>query len=471
VLRERIANVRPRTVLAIAWLWLVLYGFPGQMTTDSFEHLIEARSGLYTDGSPPAYNLLFWISDQTFGGQVLVFLVQITAFVLGAYLTMRRLVPRHAHWFAFALVMFPPVFTPLALVWKDALMPALLLLAIGSFLDERRWVRLLGVAAVFGAIAIRYNAFAAAFPIVVLLFQWRDGMHWVKRTGLALVVWLATTLAAFQFNKLLTDQPMYLWHSSLALFDIAGTLKHVDGTLPDAELAPLFAGTGIRIDRDYHARIRAQYRLGNFFNLVAGDARLWDVPIRGTEPAPQAQRDAIGHAWREIVTSHPGAYLAHRLRMFREVLALQRHRHAYWAVPGREFAYPATAEREHVAVSFSRVQHVTTRALDYVWHHSSLFEPSLYLLVALLLIPLARKHRDVIALLGSGIAIELTLFFLASSPDYRYSHWMVLCTCIAIVTLVVRRSQRVVAPGRDDPALGGITREDPVDAGAPRDVA
>ena len=57
MLRERIASARPRTVLALAWLALFLYGFPGQMIPDAFEHLGEARSGFYTDGSPPVISL------------------------------------------------------------------------------------------------------------------------------------------------------------------------------------------------------------------------------------------------------------------------------------------------------------------------------------------------------------------------------------------------------------------------------
>ena len=75
----------------------------------------------------------------------------------------------------------------------------------------------------------------------------------------------------------------------------------------------------------------------------------------------------------------------------------------------------------------------------WVWKHTPLFEPFVYFVLALVMLPFARKHRDVLALILSGIAIELTLFFLASSPDYRYSHWMVLTTLLAAITLISRR--------------------------------
>lgn len=428
-------------MLAIAWLVLFLYGFPGQMMPDTYEHLIEARTGFYTDASPPVFTLLFAVSDWLFGGQVLVFLLQITAFVAGAYLTFRRLVPRHAPWLALAFCVFPPVLTPLAPVWKDALMPGLLLLGFGALGDPRRWVRVLALLALFGAIAIRYNAFAAAFPLVVLLFEWRAGMHWLKRTALALAAWVAITAGAYQANALLTDQEMHLWHSSLALFDIAGTLKNTP-PIPDADLAPLLAGTGLSAERDLHARIVARYRPRNFFYLVEMPGAVWDVPIRGTVPAPAAQRDAIARAWREIVGAHRGAYLLHRARVFRECLALQGKTRAYWAVPERSYEYPWVAQEQGVSFHASPLQHALTDMFTWLWQHTPLFEPFVYFVLALVLLPVAaRRHRDVTALLLSGIAIELTLFFLASSPDYRYSHWMVLCTILAAITLVARRAR------------------------------
>ncbi|HLL24789.1 MAG TPA: hypothetical protein VK427_21800, partial [Kofleriaceae bacterium] len=306
MLRGRIATARPRWVLAAAWLWLVLYGFPGQMMPDTFEHLGEARSGVYTDGSPPVFTLLFAISDAISGGPLLLFLAQTTVFVAGAYMTLRRLVPRGAHWITLVLCAFPPVFTTLPIVWKDALMPGLLLCGAGCLLGGRR---ILALAALGLAISIRYNAFAAAFPLVVLLFEWRAGMHWLKRYAIAFAAWVGICTGAYTANDMLTDQPMHLWASSLALYDITGTLRFAPETLPDETLAPLLLETGLRFDKDIHAQLRARYRPGNFFNLVAGPNAAWDVPIYGYVPAPAKQRAAVSRAFSELVTTYPLAYL------------------------------------------------------------------------------------------------------------------------------------------------------------------
>ena len=78
-----------------------------------------------------------------------------------------------------------------------------------------------------------------------------------------------------------------------------------------------------------------------------------------------------------------------------------------------------------------------------------LFRPWAYLLLALLLLPLCRRSRLAFAVLTSGIAYVLTLLVAAPSTDYRYSHWMVLTTCLGtVIAVVVRMKQppRIAAP-------------------------
>jgi hypothetical protein len=67
-----------------------------------------------------------------------------------------------------------------------------------------------------------------------------------------------------------------------------------------------------------------------------------------------------------------------------------------------------------------------------------LFRQWLYILVALLMLPLCRHYRDIAALLASGLLVEASLFFVAPSTDYRYSHWTIVCTCVSLVMLSAR---------------------------------
>jgi len=425
-------------VLGIAWMIVIIYAFPGQMTPDTFDHLAEAREGIYLDGHPASLDLLFDVVDHVAPIPLALLLAETAAFLLGLYLIARRTfetVP--AAWVAGALFVFPPVMTPMVAVWKDSLMAALLALGVGLLLADRRAHRLLGLAALFGATCVRYNAFAATFPLVVLLFEWQRGMHWLVRTAIGLVAWVAITGAAFAANDALVDQKMYYWHSSLAVHDIAGTLAHVDGDLPDRELERVFEGTELTVHSHIHARIREVYTPRNFVPLVAGDTALWKLPLTGHVPAPEAQRDALTRAWKEVIRTYPRAYALHRAAVTAAVLALNNR--SSDAVPSREFRYPQLPLFAGTGTRWSGLQMLLTRVLTAVWKGTPLFKPWIYLALALLLLPLALRQRDVFALLASGIALEATLVVLAPTPDYRYSHWMVVATCIAIVVLVARR--------------------------------
>jgi hypothetical protein len=442
-LGQRIAGAPPWLVLALAWLALLIYAFPGQMTRDSWDHLIEARKNVFTDGHPPAINLLFQWADYVIAGPFLMFVLQSVAFLLGLYLLLRRtFAPRGAAWATLGCYLYPPVMLPMAVIWKDSLMAGFLALGLAALFSQRRAVRMLGLGAMFVATAMRYNAFGATLPLIVLLFEWRPNLAPLKRYAIAVVAWLAVTFAAFGVNRAVTDQPMHFWQSSLAVYDIAGTLNYVDGEYSDAELEQLFVGTGLEIHRDIHKTLRALYRPSNFLPIVNDATRApWRMPISGFVPAPEPIRDAITRAWWDVVTAHPVAYAKHRLAVAGEVLSFGNSRVAGAVLP-RDVAHLHTYANElGQGTGGSSLQHRWTRLMRWVWRHTPIYIPWLYVAISLLLLPLARRHRDVVALLLSGLVLESSLIVLAQSTDYRYSHWMVITTCLAVIVLTARRAR------------------------------
>lgn len=430
-------------MLASAWFVLFVYAFPGIMSPDTFEHLNEGRAGFYTDGHPPTMDLLFAVCDQIVAGGFAVFILESTLFLLGLYLVLRRTFPRErAAWIAAALGVFPPIMLPMAAVWKDSLMASCLLLGIAGLLDARRGAKLAALGALFVANAVRYNAFGATVPLIFLLFTWQPGVHWLKRYALSAAIAFALMLAAFRLNSALVDQPMHYWHSSLGVHDIAGTLAHVDATIPDAELEQLFAGTDLRVHAGIHARIKKLYTPKTYVMLdsMYEPEALWNLPLYGTTPAPEAQRDALERAWKTTITRYPGAYVRHRLAVMQEVLSFSRKR-PIGVVPLRDFPYPQTVVDSGLTITWSPLQLAWTRGLVQLNRWTPLFEPWMYLAIALLLLPLTRGHRDVFALYASGIVIESSLLLIAPSPDYRYSHWMILASVLGTVVLYARRKR------------------------------
>lgn len=417
----------------------MLVAYPGLMTMDSFDQLEEARAGFFTDSHPAAMAALWSVIDRICAGPFGMLAIQATAFLIGLYLILRRAMSeRIAALVACIVFLFPPVLATMIVIWKDCLMAGFLVLGFGALWDERRWVRIAALVSFFVATAMRYNAFAATFPLVVLCWRWRDLAGW-KRYGLAVAIWLATTLAAFGLNTLLTDREMHYWTGTHALSDIVGTLAHVDEPIADAELAPLLAPTQIRIDHDFHEVLRAKYRPETFTQLIAGDDRLWTVPVAGIEPAPAPQREAIERAWRAIVFGHFSAYVAYRFTSFAELLGLTGKFQGVTVVR-RHWQTPERLAANQISTTTLPGQRLGERALWFVTKHTPLFRPWLYALLALLLAPFAWRQRDVLALLASGLLMELSLLPLAATPDYRYSHWLVVCTCLATAMLIARRA-------------------------------
>ena len=266
----------------------------------------------------------------------------------------------------------------------------------------------------------------------------------LRRYALATAAGLATTAAAFGLNAALTDREMHYWHSSLALHDIVGTLAHLDEDLPDAELRELLAGTDLLIQRDIHAAVRKVYSTREFFPILDSEQHaLWKMPINGYDPAPQAQRDAIGRAFRDTITTYPGAYVRHRLAVTAEVLGFGADPGA-GAIAKRDFRYPDFANSYGIGTGWSKLQRKLTRWMQHLVRHTPIFTPYVYAIVALLLLPLALRQRDVLALLLSGITLEGTLLLLAHGMDYRYSHWMMICTVVGAILLGVRRYRSAV---------------------------
>jgi hypothetical protein len=445
---RRVAAARPRTILGVSWAALIVYAFPGQMTQDSFDHLREARDGVYSDLHPPIINLVWKLIDTVIAGPFGMLVVQSGLLLAGLYAILRRTFePRRAAWWTAGVFVFPPVLTVMAVIWKDCWMAGLLALGVAGLLSDRRSAKIGGLVAMAGATAFRYNAFGATLPLVVLLFEWRAGKAWIQRYALATAAWLATALAGFGVNAAITDKPMHYWHSSLAVYDIVGTLARVEPALPDGELRAELAGTGLLVDKDIHAAIRAIYSPRDFWPILADPVhRLWNLPINGYEPAPQAQRDAIERAWWHVVASHPWEYAKHRLAAMGEVVDIGSTR-SLGAPPRRAYWDPGYAAKQGLSTGWTRLQTRLTRWMVWLSAHTPLYVPWLYAAVSLVLLPLALRQRDVLALVASGLVLELSLLVLAHSRDYRYSHWMVITTILGVILVATRRYRAAAGAG------------------------
>lgn len=434
-LQKIVAFATSPRILCAGWLLFLVYSYPGYMSTDSVEQLLQARGvNPIHDGFPPLMARLWRITDDVVAGPLPMLAIQSLAFLIGLDRILRTQVrPRTAALVATALLLFPAIMTPMAVIWKDSQMAGFLLAGVAGLLSPRRRWRIAGCGLLFLATAQRYNAPAATLPLVLLLFSWRADLRGWRRYAIAAGIWVAITIAAFGLNRLLTERNFYGWHGAVAIHDIAGMIRYTPG-LSDDELRAYLAGIPGTPTASIGEKFRKAYRATRWWYLSHGDDRVYDPP------STEEHRQAIARAWRELVLDHPGGYLKHRFMVFIRMLGISSQRSAA-PVWDRFTENDAQGDRIAYRAHHGPVQAAWLAALVMV-QDSLLFRPYAYFFIALLLLPLCRRQRIAFALLASGLLYELGSFIVVSSSDYRYSHWMIACSLIGAVLLFAARWRR-----------------------------
>lgn len=434
-LPERLRS--PRAILVAALGLFLIYAWPGFVGWDTREHLVQARGSVITDGHPPAVTWVVKMCDFFVAGPVLVLLVQAITLLVGLYMLFRtRLQPRVAAICAAVLFLFPPISGVTGLIAKDGLMAGFLVIGIALLVEGKHRRALVFVLL---ASLMRWNALAATFAPVILLYRWSPTLAGAKRYAASFGVWAALTGVAYEANDLLADREEHLWYWSYAYQDIAGTLEHTN--LDDAAIDQMLAGTPLRFHDHLRDRFHALYDPASFYQLMRdGDQRIFDPP------KDDAERDAIYEAWKRFVFGFPRAYFDYRWDNFKLLVKLDRpdtftNVYVWFTV----IAAPATIPELGHDAGPSRIQRHLLDASVWV-SLTPIYWVFIYFAACFLLLPLCVRRALEASLLLSAIGYQLAWFFLAASTDIRYSQWMELCSLIAAVLLaasfVARRSSR-----------------------------
>ena len=217
---------------------------------------------------------------------------------------------------------------------------------------------------------------------------------------------------------------------TVAIHDLAGMVCRA-GPMTDEEVRGQLAGITLLASSDLQRRICDVYKPRVWFELAYGDRKIFDF-----DPGP-ADRAARRDAWLGLVTEHPGAYLGHRWDVMKELVGLTPNEP--WEPVCQTFAANGT--------QLARIRHDHSRSwiqrrlgnwFASSWSKTPLYRPWVYLVLSLCVLvqALRQRNRLAVAVLVSGLFYEASFFLLAAAPDYRYSHWMIVCCCLAIVTLI-----------------------------------
>ena len=449
---DRARRLRLRLCLAAAVAGMaatVVVFQPGTMSMDAIVQLTEARSGIYHDWHPP---LLTWIwswLDAVVPGPVGLLLLQNAMFWAGLALVV-YLCDVPAAW-TFPLVLglgaFPPVLSALGTIWKDVAMAAALLLAFALLLRAHvraaSWLPVgLALAALFCAVAFRHDAALAVYPLALWLgaivdgLSARDASRRRKWRGLVLghvVMGGLVGLALGAESGLVGDRRLFpsqqiLVHDLIAISVRTGTIEVPErlvergGPLSVETLACLYTPDSA---------------------VSAFSARHDACPLLLRKVTDERGMSALRRAWLRAVPRHPGAYAAHRLSVWREMLAFGRPR----------VCYPLQPRTDPNALGVeSRPSPLRARVLEVARlaaYETPLFRPWLYLALVIVLLgaaPVIGRGDPVPAVVLGGSALLYTggHLVVGTACDFRLSWWPIVAA--AVLPLVTWRGGAAQRP-------------------------
>jgi hypothetical protein len=484
--------------LSVAGLLVSLaVNYPGFMTYDSVEQLLDARAGAYTDWHPPLMAALWRLTDRVIPGPFGMLLLQSALIWSGTALVMRAWFSRRASiaWslLPVAVVLFPPVFSISGGIVKDVLMWAAFVLALGlagtmrpysAQSPSRFGLHLAATLLALGlAVMLRYNAVFAAIPILTLCTARALGPPNRRRLMIAaafgFIGCAALVLAGARLSNAMAAYHRQPW-ISVAIFDISGIISHLHDRQEQQAL----------YDR-IPVRIRAPGGLDRL--LATYPSYYWETPFAKnpqqaafacpiSDDTPRLhhlsrfdtcfflnpeESSAIGHLWLRTIARHPLLWLYHRAQVFRHVLS-SNDTHVWEPIFMSQPRGPTLTAADLSARIYGK--HVprlnrAQRAINDFFQqlaNSWLYRPWIYFLLGLAVLAFAVRrwdwaYRDVILIAASGIAHDAGLFFLAPSADFRYSHFMIYASLLSAALLwrtefVRRRVPQDAWQGRAAPA-------------------
>ena len=456
----------------LSWLWIgfaltVILLYPGFMTWDSVEQLSQARTGEYVDWHPPVMAYIWsWVDRLISGPFGMLLLVMILVWTGTYKIISSQLadVPQSVRIAAiWVIIFFPPTFIPFAYIVKDNVMAGLLLVLYASvFALDRSYTRLLRrkyhmLAAVSGIVAVavlaiahRHNAFIAVFPALwfsALLLYTKSGTgltRHAKAITTASVVLAGCVLLAGFINKTLTVHPTPSV-LSLVVYDLTGMAIHEGQVFfandPESPVPIIFKDQEPDL-----GELREHYNSRDWVPLQA----IFDL---GKAKTDQDTARIVGY-WLRSIVQHPSSYLQHRQGVFLNSLGLQHER------PGGLYVAPLTHSRHgdiedsSLFIShnyrLSKLQEVTlsngAEFLNRTWLTVPAFYMGfLFLYLAFQFATTKGNFSPLFYLSLSAFLYNLTLFALAPSSDFRYSHWTLY---VAWLVLVAISTQTLVKKAR-----------------------
>jgi hypothetical protein len=310
--RRQVSAAVMAGALLVVSIGLSLAYWPGVMTWDSIRQYGQALSGRFDDWHPP---LMEWFWRRLLPlapGPAPMLLLQLGAYGAGFALLIGWALKGRRPVLAVALGAASLTPIPVALmatIVKDCLMAALLLAAAGLLAwrrEERGWpLRLLAIALIVIACALRFNGFLAGGPLLAALLPGSLRRTPLRLAASGLLATAALVLATPVANHLLRAEPSGVG-LSLVNYDLGGITE-----FSGQSVFPPLPDVTDPVADNHRCYSPVQWDL--YADWAEEDCAVGFDVLR---PAFKAQGIQPTPFWVEAILRHPLAYAEHRLGHF-----------------------------------------------------------------------------------------------------------------------------------------------------------
>ncbi|MEX1133646.1 MAG: hypothetical protein WED83_02245 [Acidimicrobiia bacterium] len=444
---EVVAGSRPwpvRAAIAGALVTILVF-YPGYMSNDSFTQLKQAQTGMTSDNHPVLLVFVWMASQWVAYGPFVMLLAQSALFWSGLYL-LSGVVARQdtrLRLLTIAIGFFPPVAGLLGTIWKDIWLTGFLLWAAyfaARFVEERTWPTALGAAvSALMAVSMRHNGVAAIVPLTIAVAAtalrpaiggWRPILRNLSQIFVGTLLALALFGISTIFASAVADTKGYFWQV-LADYDLAAISVRTDNlVVPSTRLKE---GAGL----DEVTNVYTERSLLPLYRPLCEENTSECQPVfrRSTS---SIELHKLRSTWIREIAANPGIYLAHRWDVFSEVIGATDN--PVWApyytqryAQDLEIATPASPFNNAVGRIMARL---STTPIYWVW----LYGLVLIAVAGLTVVRLSQKRSSRASFITMMVAMSGLLYLasylpLAPSPDFRYSHWTILSSLVALASM------------------------------------
>lgn len=419
-----VLGVFPAIFILTAVLILAYYVsafYPGYLTPDSIYILSQGLGDKpISNWHPPFVTVAWGVLYGVFKGTGGIWVFQVALFILAANFFVTGLKNKViAFFFLCFILLYAPIFTNMAALWKDDFSVVFTLFCAGFAirairLRSQSHAHMAGLFFVLASLT-RIDYFIVAMPIAfgAALSCRDDGCRpkWHGRKGLHIFAFYVLLLViGSQLMGGVVQKRLNPWETT-AIWDIGGVMNNseVKGYVPG-------------------------YRCDTSDPLIFGDHRLFAINLPEEAEINDGVNEAklIRQAWVNAIISHPAAYLKHRLCIAKKFFGIDKS--IYYPYPSAVFLksrYAQNAERSALNI-------------DLYWFYDShanglMFRYYFYLVACFLIFVAACLMRKIDFFqfsLFASICMSAARFVVLPAADFRYGLWMVVGTLLMAAVFI-----------------------------------